>query len=618
MPEQNDHSDRGESTPGSSRPKPAWRGAARPVALSRRDLVHRLGAAGFAATVPWGLAAPGGTTVAHASDATPAASPAGTPEFPPAPIDRATYRAALQSAFGLEPAGNLGGQLIYVQTNDLATLNPTLVNDIYSAVIVGTLYESLVTTSVLDGTPVPALADSWDIADDGVTYTFHLNPNASWHDGTPLTATDVIFTIEAVLDETSLSPRRSTLLSILAEWCIIDDHTVELVARDRLATFVADVGSQFGILPHHIWTDVPPAEWGADGGTTGQDPSRVVGSGPFRFREWELGDHATVVRNDTYWDADGIPAVDEFSYRLIPDSLAAVQALRVGEVDIADVPFAEVGDLRADEGLVLAEYDTFDFTYYHFNQAGELAGILGDTAVRQALLQAVDRDLIAEVIYQDLATAAIGTQPTLSIAWDPDRIRNRFAWDLDQARDILREAGFRDEDGDGIVERDGQKLSFEMIYAESTLVYNQLIPYLQQAWQEIGVEMIPVRASFSAVIDAMISGSYDAAIALLSWDTTGNQGVLFRCDAVPPSGFNTMRYCNEAYDALDDQQVRELDPVERRDMLIQLANIVNDDQAISVLVFNKSVQANLPRVHNFRPVGYNPWWSLPLTWVETP
>lgn len=552
-------------------------------------------------------------------EATPGASPAASPVTGVATrsITREEFNAALREEFQFEEAGATGGQVIYVQTNDITTLNPTLVVDTYSGILTGFLFDSLVGSSPIDGSIVPGLADYWDIGADGVTYTFHMNPNAKWHDGQPVTADDVIFTFDSVLAEDSLSARRSGVQNSLKSYTKINDYTVELVAVDRLANFVNDTAGQFGIVPKHIWEGIPFADWGAAAGSTGQDPTKVIGSGAFKFVEWVRNDHVTVARNADYWDTQNVPIIDEFFYRVVVDPAAAIQSLRTAESDIAGVPLTQVEALKqSNPELSVVDFDTFGFQYYEFNLDESKGHPFIDVRVRQALMYGLDRDLVVQTVFQNLAVRADGTQPILSPAYAPDRINTIYTYDPDKANALLDEAGWVDSDGDGIRDKDGKKFSFEFLYSEGSTTYEQLIPYMQQVWGEIGVEMIPTSLPFATLVDQQENGTFTAAILGFSWDATGNQGDMYRCNTVPPAGFNDMHYCNPKYDELDAKQLRELDLQKRIDLLVEQSNILNDEQANSVLVFSKSVVGVQPRLHNFLPNGYGTFWSIPYVWVE--
>jgi len=579
--------------------------------LSRRGFVRRATALGISATAA-GILARG----VAAQESTPAASPSGGGAVTRS-ITREEFNAALEEEFQFEAPGSEGGEVIHVQTSDIQTLNPTLVDDVYSSWITGFLFDSLIGGSPIDGTDVPGLADYWEVAEDGVTHTFYLNQNAVWHDGTPLTAADVEFTFQSVLDESSLSVRRGTVAATLKELIVVDDHTVQLIAIEPSATFVGDAAGQFGILPKHIWESVPFADFGGDPGSTGQDPTRVVGSGTFKFVEWVVGDHVTIQKNPDAWDTTSIPVIDQYIYRVNADPNSALQSLVTGESDIADVPFTQAVSLReSNPELNVVDYDTLAFNYYYTQQDPARNPFFSDPAVRQALHYALDRQLVAEQVYQGFAIQADGTQPVLSVAFAPDRVNTVYNYDPEMAMSLLEGAGWVDSDGDGIREKDGAKFSFECLYSEGVATYAQQLPYMQQVWREVGVEMIPTAQPFPTLSQNSESGNFQMAVAGFNWSVDGSQIPMFGCESVPPAGFNRMGYCNPAYDDLENQARVELDPQARIDLLIEASNIVNDEAVVGIMVFRKSIVGSAPRMHNFIPNGYSTVWSLSKVWVE--
>lgn len=575
--------------------------------LSRRGFVRRATALGVSAAAA-GMLARG----ASAQGSTPAATGGGTKS-----ITREDVEAQIQEAFEFEEVGSPGGEVIYVETTDIATVNPTLVEDLYSSYISGFMFDSLIDGNPVDGTDAPGLADYWEIGDDGVTYTFYLNKDAAWHDGTPLTSADVEFSFQSVLDETSLSVRRATVAATLKELKVVDEHTVQLIAIEPSATFVSDAAGQFGILPKHIWEGVEFANFGNDPGSTGQDPARVVGSGQFKFVEWVPGDHVTLERFDNAWNKTVVPSIDRFIMRIIPDPNAAIQSLVTGESDVTSIPFTQAGPLRqSNPELQITDFDTLSFNYYHCNQDESKETLFLDPAVRQAMLYALDRKLIAETVYQGFAIQADGTQPVLSVAYSPERTNTVYNFDADQARSLLESAGWVDSDGDGVREKDGVKFSFEAIYSEGVATYAQQIPYMQQAWREVGIEMIPTAVPFTSLLDQTDQGSYQMAVQGFNWSVDGSQIPMFGCDYFPPAGFNSMRYCNPAYDELENKARVELDAAARIDLLIEASNIVNDEAVIGINVFRKEIIGAAARMHNYFPNGYGRFWSVPRVWVD--
>jgi peptide/nickel transport system substrate-binding protein len=502
-------------------------------------------------------------------------------------------------------------------TTDIATVNPILVSDTYSNWITGFVFDGLVGGNPVDGNPSPGLADYWEIGGDGVTYTFYMNPNAMWHDGQPVTADDVIFSFDAVLAEDSLSVRKSTVELFLKEYKKVDDHTVQLIGIEPSAVFVENTAAQFSIVPKHLWENVPFGEWNSDPGSTGQDASRVIGSGPFKFVEWALGDHVTLAKNPDYWDTESVPYIDEYIYRVVADPASAIASLQTGESDVAEVSFSQANPLReSNPELQVIDFDTLSFNFYITNQDASKSELFTDVKVRQALHYALDRDLMGETVYQGFAIRADGTQPVLSIAYAPDRVNTIYTYDPEKAKSLLEEAGWTDSDGDGIREKDGVKFSFECTYSEGVATYEQQIPYMQQVWREVGIEMIPTAIPFPTLLDNNDAGNYLMSVLGFSWSVDGGQGDMFRCSAVPPAGFNMMRYCNEEYDKLDAASQVELDQQKRIDILIDASNIVNDEMAAGINVFRKSIYGGAPRVHNFFPNGYSNIWWVNYAWLD--
>src|SRR5918995_5972206 len=200
---------------------------------------------------------------------------------------------------GFTDAATPGGTFLDASIGDIQSLHPLLVDEFTSVKVANLLFESLVGNDIRTGQPAPTgLADSWEIAPDGVTYTFHLNKDAKWHDGVDFTADDVQFSLDALANPDTGSVYTGTFVDSVASWRAIDDDTFEIVAKEPLYTLLYDIVAL--IVPKHIWESVPVADWRNDPGATGADPSRVIGTGPFKFQEWRQGEGVSLVPNDDY------------------------------------------------------------------------------------------------------------------------------------------------------------------------------------------------------------------------------------------------------------------------------------------------------------------------------
>lgn len=591
------------------------------MGMNRRALMARSGALGAGAALGLGLgrAAAQDATPGASPDASPGASPVASPVALAEPIRSITREAYAQLFFETYPMTEpeqTGGQLIVGLSADISTVNGILSADANSFYVTGQIFETLINTNVIDGTIVPGLADSYE-SFDGITWTFNLNPNVTWHDGTPFTAEDVKFSFDSILAPDSQSAYAAGMALNLNSYRVVDPQTFEIVANFQSASFLYDVPGVATILPKHIWETIPPAEWAADPGSTGQDASRVIGTGAFMFKEWVPGDHATLVPNPNYWDTvtGRVPTLDEWIYRVLPNDSAAVQALIAGESDIIDIiPAPQTEDVINTEGLRVEIYPTFAFTFYIYNMYAARTPVFQDVEVRQSLLTALDKQGIVDTVYAGYGEVAVGTHSTLSVAYAPDQIRTRYDFDPERAAALLDSAGWVAGDG-GVRAKDGVSLAFTVILPEGSTT-DLLAAVFQENWNAVGADVQVEIVPFPTLLERLDAFDFDIALLGFSWTAEPGQGPMFRCDSAAPNGFNYSSYCNPEYDRLDDLQQRELDPEARLNLLIELSNIANDDLPVGIFRFAVDRTGISERVQNFYVNDFGFYWSFPYVWLQ--
>jgi peptide/nickel transport system substrate-binding protein len=551
-----------------------------------------------ALVIPWTVAA---------QEATPADA-----SGPTRSLTREELAAQVVETLQFTEAATPGGIFVDAAIGDIQTLHPFLVEEQVSAIVADLMFESLVGSDLRNGQPGPTqLADWWEIAPDGVTYTFHLNKDAKWHDGVDVTADDVQFSFDALANPETGSAYTGAFLDAVESWRVLDEHTFEVVAREPLYTFLFDLVATY-IIPRHIWESVPVAEWRTDPGATGSDPARVIGSGPFKFQEWRPGESVTVVRNDEYHGK--VPYLDAYTLRIWPDQTGMVNALLNGEIDTALLEPADIAAVEGAPGIEVAHFPTRFFTYYELNLDPEVTTLWQDQRVRQALMYAIDRQSIVENILFGYGEVAQGTQPAVSYAYAPDQVATTYTFDPDKASALLSDAGWTDTDGDGIVDKDGQSLSFELLYGSGSPKDDQLVTYLQDAWRAIGVDAQPVALEGTALIEATTTNpTFEMALYSFGWDASFIQDAMFGCDQYQV-GFNDMRYCNEELDAINDEAKRTFDEAARRELLIEASNIVNNEQPVGLLFFVQDHVAYSDRLQNYAP---NTWGiDFRYVWID--
>jgi peptide/nickel transport system substrate-binding protein len=494
----------------------------------------------------------------------------------------------------------------------IASLNPYVGGAPGS--VVGSMFNWLAQQSAIDGSWVPELADTWEISADGTVYTFRLNPRATWHDGRPVTAHDCVFSMDVTLDERTPGVARQTALEVVDRYRAVDAKTFELVAREPVAVLFEKSIGLMPIIPRHIWEPIPLDEWGTATGTTGEDALQVVGSGPFLFHDWAVDDFVTIARNDAYWEPDLVPRLDRITWKVLPEASATYQAFLAGETDITKVPQSQVRALRETfPEVAITVADENGWTSFTMNGDPQRGLPFADSHVRQAMIYALDRDLIIATLLQGFAVRADGIYPPVLNAYDPERLNTIYDFNPQRARSLLAAAGWVDADADAdrVRERDGVPVEVEILFAEEGQNGRQIATYMQQAWRAIGVNAQPASLPFTVIEDRKDTGDFDVVIS--GWNWFGDDmGHLYRCDAP----FNAQRICDPEFDRLNSASMYELDPARRRELLIDQGNIVHDGAHLGWLYFDQVIYAAQPRVRNFFATTHAFSSSFPWIWLD--
>lgn len=382
----------------------------------------------------------------------------------------------------------VGGTLVVIHWGDPKSFNPDAQVDDAGHAIFQQIFNKLVTLDI-NYNVIPDLAYKWEVSEDGLTYTFYLYPNATWHDGEPVTAYDVKWTFETINKSKGIAfglIKASNIKSIE----VVDDHTVRFHLKEPFAPFIQFL-AWYGtyVMPAHIYEKYE--DW--------MDPSnpylnKPVGSGPFKFVEWVKGDHVTIEANENYFK--GRPGLDKIVYKIVPDPTAALQAFLAGEGDVLNQrpPLTEIPKINATEGVIVRMRPVPSRWYIGFNLANP---ILSDLNVRLAIAHAIDREEIVEKALGGYGYPAEGTYvPAIAWAYNPNAKLPPF--NPDKAREILDNAGYVDRNGDGIREApDGTKLSFRLLYftgAEEEAICTIIKERLKDVGIEVKLESLEIAA----------------------------------------------------------------------------------------------------------------------------
>ena len=452
-------------------------------------------------------------------------------------------------------------------------------------------YATLTDKSPKDFSTIPGLATSWKGSADGKTWTYKLRPNLKWSDGQPLTAEDVAYTINRAKKEEWLN-----YTSVVANLTATATDPTTLVVRSSVVDPKLPTLDMY-VLPKHIWEKLDAKE------ITKYQALDGVGSGPFTLEHFEKGQFARFKANPNYWG--GKPAVDRVILRKFNNPDAMVAALKRGEIDAAeDVPGTAFHQLEKDKSIVTVEGNQGAMNELAINGGDGLKKphpALLDLRVRQAIAHAIDKKTIV-----DRALAGLGTPTdTLSVSpnadWSPKIPEGqRFDFDLDKAKQILDEAGYKDTNGDGIREMPGGGRPLKFRYAvRSEGVTGPPTAELITGWlREIGIATTQKVYDDSQLTELIGKGDYD----LFNWGWTpfvdpDPMLSYFTCDQVssdpddPTNYYNDANWCDKRYDALYKQQKVERDKAKRMDIVHQMLTRFYDSAVYDVLYTYPDTQA---------------------------
>ncbi len=276
-----------------------------------------------------------------------------------------------------------GGTVVVAVSTDPAGLNPAITTQGGVHLICGSIFSGLVAHD-FNLNPVPDLAERWEVSPDGRTYTFHLAPEAVFHDGVPVTSADIKFTFEQLLMKYH-SRARTSVGDNLDRILTPDAHTVVFEFKRPYAAFLQLIDvSNAPVMPRHIFEGTDPL--------TNPHNTSPVGSGPLRFQEWRKGDHITLVRNERYYKK-GKPYLDRVVYRVMPSGSTAAIAFEKGEVDyLLNVSPLDAARFKRMAGVVLTDkgregYATVETLIPNLTRVP-----LSDLRVRRAIAHAIDKD----------------------------------------------------------------------------------------------------------------------------------------------------------------------------------------------------------------------------------
>ena len=465
-----------------------------------------------------------------------------------------------------------------------ATLNPINMNLTTDWIVAEQMMDPLV---VLDkeGVFQPWLAESWEISEDGTTWTFKLREDVTFHNGEPFNAEAVKFTFDEVLNPENNASTAPSLAAI-QEVNVIDEFTVEMVTDSPNPIFLSQIAHTFPMPPAYT------QEVGHEGFN-----EAPVGTGAFTFVEWVRDDHVTVEKNPDWWN--GEPQVDRITFRTIPEASARVASLLAGETDIIEVvPFDAIPQIEAEDELSAVTRGGA-ITYIGLDTLKGLP--TEDKLVRQAMNYAVDAAAIAEFILSGRATPVPGGLWPVSPGWDPDL---PFYNDKDKARELLAEAGYPD----------GFDIEFSIGQIQGMVQVKEVAEAVQSQLAEVGINATINEMETAAMFDAYAASELD--MYFFPWRSNPEAARHFF--TLLKSDTRGYYYQNPEMDVLIEDFMTEMDPAARAEKGKVLNEFVHEEAPwIFMYVEEEAFGVNSSRVNwDINPAAVDAFFGVELSPAE--
>ncbi len=488
-----------------------------------------------------------------------------------------------------------GDIIVEGSIGDASNLIPILSSDSTSHGIASMVFNGLVKYDK-DINIVGDLAESWEVSKGGLVITFHLRRGVKWHDGYHFTAQDVLFTYKVTIDPKTPTAYSGDFLKVKkAE--VIDDYTFQVTYDEPFAPALMSWGSP--ILPKHLLE-------GKDI-TTSSLARRPVGTGPYIFKEWLPGQKIVLVSNPDYFE--GRPYIDGNIMRIIPDTATMFLELRANGIDRMNLTPLQY--TRQTENNLFRKnfnkyrYLSFSYTYLGYNLINPL---FADKRVRQAIAYGINKEEIIQGILLGLGKEATGPYKPGTWVFNPNV--KKYPYNPGKARELLAAAGWRDTDGDGILDKDGQPFVFEIITNQGNEIRAKTAEIIQRRLSEIGIKVkIRVLEWAAFVNDFINKRRFDATI--LGWTIPLDPDIydVWHSSKTGPQELNFISYKNEEVDKLIEKGRGTFDQKERKKYYDRIQEILAEEQPYLFLYVPDALPIIHARFRGIEPaplgIGYN-------------
>ena len=523
-----------------------------------------------------------------------------------------------------------GGSLVLAVSSDPKTFNDIVSTDAYSGAITAMLFEGLTTADPFTLKVIPNLARSWEVSTDGLQWTFHLRQDVKWFDGVAFSADDVVFTFNDLIYNPDIPSPSKDVLTIDGKPLKvekIDEYTVRFTLPVKFAPFLRSMSQT--IMPRHCLMQAVKQNkfsftWGID-----TPPAQIIGTGPFMLNEYHPGERLVFKRNPHYWkrsaQGEALPYLDKVIFLIIPDDQAQLLKFMDGELDAtsvsgSDYPLLKPMEIKKNFKIYEAGAD-YGTNFLCFNQNPGIdpnthkpfvdpvkLSWFTDLQFRRAVAHAIDKKKIIEILNNGFGLPQNGPMsPSSGFFYDPDV--TVYDYNLDKARMILKQAGYFDRKGSGVIQdRHGHPVEFNLYTADAGGNGRvQMAAIIRSDLEKLGFKVNLVPVEFNTLVNKLMS-SFDWDLVMIGltggvephfgqnvWRSSGGLHLWYPREKAPATAWE------KRMDEIYDQGAQELDENKRKALYDEFQRIAADQLPVIYTVLNMDMYAVRNKFGNLKP-----------------
>ena len=505
-----------------------------------------------------------------------------------------------------------GGHVIYGQSYDITNMNTAIAPGLTGNIVVNLMLFDGLLFYKPDGTLIPSLAQLPEVSPDGTTYTFKLNPKATFSDGSAITAEDAKFTYDLMFDpqfKDVPSPRRSELETYVQSITAVDPHTLVIKLKQVWAPFLVYHGA-YGIMPKKVFAGMN----GKQIATADFNTNPTITGGQYKWVKWDKGQQLSLARNESYWGQKAY--LDTYVQRVIPDTTQLSNAIKTGEVDIGSVSPSLVDSFKGVPNVIIYAFTvpTIYFYAYNLNPDKPQSKFFLDRGVRQALVYAMNRQQMVNAVWFGYASVANSWVSPTSWGYNSGT-KPVYNYDPNKAAQLLDAAGWKTNSSTGIREKNGVPFKIEMDISSASKESVSMGQIIQQQWKAVGVDMAPKPLETTTLV-RNFEFNHDHYTTMISVNLAvaePDEAILFHSRNTVVGGLNGADYKNPELDTLFNDGVSTLDQKKRKDIYVKIQNVLQEDQPFVELLVPKGIFGYNKRVQGTefgpagRPINKNMW-----------